>query len=430
MKNGSRSGDPLGNVLDLAIVEYGVNDGIFGVQSKWTEGLGANTAEEHVQGLKERTELFFNELLSLPSSPAVVNLEIGNPRGDFNPTLAHLEAAERTGVPVVSFRDLLSFPDDPRFESFSNKPIFESFAKKLAVNNSSSLSNPIQPRGWFRRSPAVAGRRLGGQVGNDPALHPDAAGFYIWELEEGRSFDEARNHLYLQDYGFTAHPGPGVHALIAQLFYYFLQVGIAASAAADPNCQRQPEALSSRAARLKAHIPCPKGHLSIFESQILFGRPQPPGLEIGSEWRLVEDRPHKFGWVSEDTSSQLGQTEKTMSFNITLGDSPRVVVGYMHSYEKVGKLRVSMDQPHVHTSLKTRRLEARNEAKRLLPTTSLVIDAFHPESRFALETEEDIFPEGFQKGWALLHLTSVALTVSEVAERKGAKFKVTRVFSC
>ena len=151
-----------------------------------------------MQGLKERTELFFNELLSLPSSPAVVNLEVGNPRGDFNPTLAHLEAAERTGVPVVSFRDLLSFPDDPRFESFSNKPIFESFAKKLAVNNSSSLSNPIQPRGWFRRSPAVAGRRLGGQIGNDPALHPDAAGFYNWELEEGRSFDEARNHLYLQ----------------------------------------------------------------------------------------------------------------------------------------------------------------------------------------------------------------------------------------
>jgi hypothetical protein len=177
---------------------------------------------------------------------------------------------------------------------------------------------------------------------------------------------------------------------------------------------------------------CSRGVLSDYVSADLYGAPQPLiGIEAsGTSWRLIQDRRNKYGWVSEGDESALSDV---LSFNLTLGSSPRIMVDYMYSYEKVGKIRLTLEQDGA-TSLTRpkRRLENRGSfSSSLLPTTSVIIDAFRPESRFALETRTELFPKGFNPGWAMLHVSSVRLTTSEVVERNGvSKFKITAVRSC
>jgi hypothetical protein len=101
LENSARGGARLGDVVDLVIVEYGVNDGFLkshadmmklNLPFSWDAGLGR---------IEAVTEYLFESLLSLPAHPAVMYLETGTPATGMSSSPAHLEAAERFGVPFA-----------------------------------------------------------------------------------------------------------------------------------------------------------------------------------------------------------------------------------------------------------------------------------------------------------------------------------------
>lgn len=82
------------------VIEYGVNDGWPDAGS--IEKMGFNGSwSGATQRLEAVSEFLVRFLLDLPSQPAVIWLETGAGNALFNPTVAHLEAAERFGVPFA-----------------------------------------------------------------------------------------------------------------------------------------------------------------------------------------------------------------------------------------------------------------------------------------------------------------------------------------
>jgi hypothetical protein len=121
LENGARYHKQLGEVVDLVLVEYAVNDGLV---NRDTLGNLRNVLEQeetNYLAVREAVhEYFMNFVKKLPNDPAIVYVETGTPESVFNPTLAHLDAAQRYGVPAVSVRHMLSFPDNPAWKSFSS----------------------------------------------------------------------------------------------------------------------------------------------------------------------------------------------------------------------------------------------------------------------------------------------------------------------
>ena len=59
---------------------------------------------------------------------------------------------------------------------------------------------------------------------------------------------------------------------------------------------------------------------------------------VSGDWRLLEDRPGKPGWVTTVAGAAI-------EFELTFGQSPRVVVVYEVGYEGFGDATISLVQP-------------------------------------------------------------------------------------
>ena len=54
---------------------------------------------------------------------------------------------------------------------------------------------------------------------------------------------------------------------------------------------------------------------------------------VSGDWRLFEDRKGKPGWIAQERGATLG-------FDLTFGNSPRVVISFLRSYEKLGAVKI------------------------------------------------------------------------------------------
>ena len=54
---------------------------------------------------------------------------------------------------------------------------------------------------------------------------------------------------------------------------------------------------------------------------------------VSGDWRLYEDREGKPGWIAHEQGATLG-------FDLIFGNSPRVVVSFLRSYEKLGAVTI------------------------------------------------------------------------------------------
>ena len=56
---------------------------------------------------------------------------------------------------------------------------------------------------------------------------------------------------------------------------------------------------------------------------------------IVSGWRYFADRPNKYGWIAEQVGARIG-------FELRFGAAPRFCLTYLRSYERVGRIEISM----------------------------------------------------------------------------------------
>jgi len=375
------------------------------------------------------SEYFLRLLLALPSKPAVVMLETGSGDGMFNTAPAHLQAAERYGVPFVSFRKALSYPDNPNWQFF--------FSKK----------------GYFLDTDKPQVETLQGhEVLNGQYLFPP--------VKEGPEPTEGDSHHFLRCWGgHISHPYHTVHRLVAETLFYFTTVSAKAASTMKPFCEKNQETFkhalpSSSAIRLRPFLDpykaCPEGALVHYSSKIIAGQNDKAVSLLGpdneaSAWRLIEDRPGKWGWILNTATGD--PTRDTLNFNLTLGAAPLISIEYMHSYEGVGKVLLTLKQQggsllgaQLAKPLGTASSTVSPGAQGIGPLESpVIVDAFQPAVRYALYTEFEMSPIGFVPGPATLQIKLLELTDAEREERRngkedfvreGGKFKLISVRSC
>jgi len=410
--NGARGGNKLKDVVDLIVVDYAVNDGHF-LDKRLLQRLGLKqTEDDALKRIEAITEFILKFILALPSQPAVVYLETASPEQHFDASVAHLEGAQRYGVPVASFRDVLSFPDDPHWVTFS------------ADNKKSKF-------GFYRVSGIVQDGRLGPENRDRPHL----------SLKEGPRLTVRgkweRSHNFLHCWGDTPHPLWGIHALIAEVLVFFVTVEAAAAAIMISECEKVGKVFkhampSSEANTLEVFLDpnriCPMGSLSHYNSENLFrSNLALPNLGANerSGWTLVSDRPGKFGWVLDKPIGSAAHD--TITFEVNISSSPHITVEYMHSYEGQGKVLMSVTGP---TTNHTTRRSSKVAEEILLPGETIEVDGHQPDIRYALYTEREISPFGVLPGLANLHVTLVQLSRNETNKRGGSSFKIVSVRSC
>jgi len=118
----------------------------------------------------------------------------------------------------------------------------------------------------------------------------------------------------------NTHPPWTVHQLIGETVWGCIQQHW--DAQCDPSYDSETKPLSS-ATSLEKLDTCdvPRSQFSAFA---------PPTTDVHyNEWALNEDRPGKPGWISTSYSS-------TISFNVTFGSHPRLVLTYLRSYTGLG----------------------------------------------------------------------------------------------
>lgn len=412
----------LSEVVDLILVDYGVNDGYLKNDLQGTNfaSLGGKRNIKDWQAVLEaRSEYLFEHLLSLPSAPAVINIEIGTSDGDWNPTRAHLEAAERLGIPFIGFREALSYPEDPRFQAFGTYNPRALFFRHNCF-----------PKGLFRNETA--------QVLDAGTLQEVIPTWPVNERPLSNSDTGSCRekpgeiyHPYFARWGFSSHTSKGVHASIAQVVYYNLQVASAAFAYHLPrSTSLSNEAPSGPAVSLRQKLDpwayCPNGPLSLFDSRLLFGLSDL--TESLGDWALIEDRPGKFGWVIHQEN--YDESRATIVFNVSLSSHPHISIEYMHTYDKnAGSVQVTLIQEGVWTSgLSSRTIPLPViENNILTPGSSNVVDAYKPQMQYSSTTEFNISPAQYKPGWALLRL---ALVNSRNSKRTGTRFKLLGLQSC
>jgi hypothetical protein len=412
----------LSEAVDLVLVDYGVNDGYLKDDLQGTDmsSLGRTRNIKDWQSILEaRSEYLFEHLLSLPSKPAVINVETGAPDGAWNPTLAHLEAAERLGIPFIGYREALSYPRDPRFQAFGK----------------------YNPRAFYFRHDCYPG----GLYQNISAHALDAANPHTliptWPVNEHllatldpQSCSQKTGdiyHPYFARWGLTSHCSKGVHASIAQVVYYYLQVSNAAYAhsltfsGAGYSESPSADALLFRQ-KLDPFVSCLNGVLSLFDSRALFGLPD--RTELLGDWALVEDRPGKFGWVIQQDIHDSSRA--TIVFNVKLSSRPHISIEYMHTYDKnAGSVQVYLLQDGLPAFEPNagRAPSSPIENNHMFPGSSCIVDAYKPHMQYSSITEFNIMPYNYKPGWASLHLT---LVDSRNSKRAGTRFKLHGVQSC
>jgi hypothetical protein len=102
--------------------------------------------------------------------------------------------------------------------------------------------------------------------------------------------------------------------------------------------------MEARAAALVKHV---MSSLEL-ESELAMKTPNwREQVSNSSGWNMVKERNNKWGLVANLTSSDVnGGAQLTLTL---LGNS--FFIGFLHSYENMGVLRVKVDIPHVHRGL-------------------------------------------------------------------------------
>ncbi len=92
-KNGARGGRILGEVVDLILSDYSVNDAYIDKNANEAAKLvHSNLSSASV--LESVTEFAIRELLAVKSKPAVVYVETGTPSGHINASPSHTEVSK------------------------------------------------------------------------------------------------------------------------------------------------------------------------------------------------------------------------------------------------------------------------------------------------------------------------------------------------
>jgi len=117
------------------------------------------------------------------------------------------------------------------------------------------------------------------------------------------------------------HPPWTVYKLISEIIRDCIEQHWGAQCNSSQNLERKPTLSSAKSLEKLDICDVPKSQYSAFA---------PPATGVcNNEWELIEYRPGKPGWVSTSYSAKI-------SFNVTFGPHPRLVLTYLRSYVGLG----------------------------------------------------------------------------------------------
>jgi len=426
---GARGGRTLEEVVDLVVVEYGVNDAFVNPKELKREGISPNENAANAR-LEAISEYFVNFVQALPRRPALVYHAGRSPEGVMDPMPAYLEAGARLGIPVSSYLHVMAWPDDPHYSARSAINRKESDFGYASISDQVSLGGSCSQRTGFCSNYVVE---------NNPLL----------------TANRTRLNNFFNCWGFQTHPHKPAHALIAQVLHHFIHVQVAAARSVLTACssntsdalnfQRQlpsPFALAMNSV-LNPHRLCPKGPLTEVVSAVLYKVDNNDaiyamGPNANTKWKLVEDRNDKFGFVIEAASGN--HTFDTLSFDINISSTAALSIEYMHTYENAGRIDLKLEQKSnqkngskvdSHSShgavMDSKRIRF---GQSLHPGGSVVIDSYEPAIRNSMYTTTVFSPVGYQPGEAILHVRLLEQSTDEKASRGGGRFKLVGIRSC
>eukprot|EP00931_Biecheleriopsis_adriatica_P051751 TRINITY_DN30048_c0_g1_i1.p1 TRINITY_DN30048_c0_g1~~TRINITY_DN30048_c0_g1_i1.p1 ORF type:complete len:392 (-),score=53.08 TRINITY_DN30048_c0_g1_i1:38-1213(-) len=154
--------------------------------------------------------------------------------------------------------------------------------------------------------------------------------------------------------GATRHPSWAAHAYYADMFVWWFNKELQNMDAMDA---QKLKALSGAEYRPIVRRPTDLGvdkdwlkpvndvHLSDIQtclfpltSHIAYNpSPSTPTRSPGGDWRLVEDRRDKPGWISEVLSDDV------LSFNVTFSKKPKLAIAFLKTYEHIGEVEIEVD---------------------------------------------------------------------------------------
>ena len=147
-----------------------------------------------------------------------------------------------------------------------------------------------------------------------------------------------------------------------------------------------------------------------FHSYQEFGHPPHPDIKVLSgNWSLYEDRPGKPGWISTKRGGVI-------EFNVKFGENPRLILGFLRSYEGLGDAIFSMP---------------------LINRRSVILPGIEKEQHASqtyslnMNVKQEIFHEKFGLngvlGWGIKPHTE---TKARIMAMSNMKFKLLYVIAC
>jgi hypothetical protein len=423
-EGGARGGKRLGDVVDLVLVDYSVNDG-----QRFNTALNRlhlQNNENNYQGrLSSLVEYFVRFVLKRPNKPALVYVESGASQDFEDSFKGHYDTLKRYGIPMVSPRHVFSYPDNPCFLFFFQRP-----------DNLRSVSGYYPAEGNFSTKPVI--------VSSKSHL----------PLREGmpkyNSKGELRSHKFLSCWGYGTHPFHSAHTVIAQSILYFFQVVPKGSLIMTLNAKEQHTTCDENVKTnvkmstyaevfepiLNPIAACPKGPLTSYDSGSMYLSSislDTMGPNQNTAWELVEDRQNKYGFIISDYSNH-SVVKNILKFKLRISAIPSIAIEYMYTYENAGKVELILEQNEVGGATVSSSNTAvdksnPNDAITITTSSSLTLDTFEKGSH-ALTTVFKMTPVGFRPGWVTLVVKLSELTRAELEERKGCKVKIETVSSC
>jgi hypothetical protein len=147
---------------------------------------------------------------------------------------------------------------------------------------------------------------------------------------------------------FESHPTAAIHQLMAETLHWATGAILnqtAAAAAGDSFTVTRPDVL--------AKYPSCTTAVSFYSAL------SPPAewyarrgdgaaaaeSEMGAGWALTEDRPGKPGWIFDPAAARTaGANQSSISFLVTFGETPKLMVTYLRSYTGLGNALLSADE--------------------------------------------------------------------------------------
>jgi hypothetical protein len=146
------------------------------------------------------------------------------------------------------------------------------------------------------------------------------------KLKEPYSTDRQRD-IIRKFWDQTYHPTWRTHQLIADAVEATLfRDDLPSSCSTDMTTMAPPDLLSSLEI-------CTSPSTIFSAPRSIFDETQ---ISVHGDWKMVEDRVGKPGWISRTVNSSI-------SFGVKFGVHPRLMVTYLRSYEKLGDVTMSLN---------------------------------------------------------------------------------------